>query len=131
MVWTAAMGVDEAEMLAAEGSDIMNGRAGDVKLKQSGSGSTAVACAYSEIVSSSDETPNFSRVMRSEIEGNGALGLGNGSPGNGGTSDCSIRNVFNFTMSNAYSSSEWLCGLPNVVDQAFFSNYYQSASHPV
>lgn len=64
----------------------MNGRVGEVKLKDSGAGSTTDARAYNDRVSGWEVTPNVSSVIRSDTEGNGVLGPGGGNPGNGGTS---------------------------------------------
>lgn len=66
---------------------MVNCRAGSVKLKESDTGLMAVARAYSKIRSVAEETLNVCRVMRSAIEGNGVLGPGDGSPGNGGAVD--------------------------------------------
>jgi hypothetical protein len=124
--------VSVAEVFVVEGSDMVNGRAGHVKLKDSGAGSMTVARAYNEILFGSEETLNVSIVMRSLTEGNGALGPGDGNPGNGGTAKKdSIRNAPIVTMSNTHSSYGWLHEPVNVVDQISFSNYYRSASHPV
>jgi hypothetical protein len=74
-------------MFVAGGSEMVNGRVGNVKLKESGAGSMAVARAYNETVSGLEATPNVSSVTRSMMEGTDALGPGDGSPGNEGTAE--------------------------------------------
>lgn len=78
------------EAFVVEGRDTVNGKAGEVKLKDSGTGSMIVARACNERLSRSEEMPNVSRVIKSAIEGNGVLGPGGGSPGNEGTANISF-----------------------------------------
>jgi hypothetical protein len=89
-VWTAATGVSVVEAFVVEGRDIVNGKAGEVKLNDIGTGSMIVARACNERLSGSEEMPNVSRVIKSVIEGNGVLGPGGGSPGNEGTANISF-----------------------------------------
>ena len=53
-VWIAATGMDAAELFVVEGSDIINGRGGKVRLKERGAGSMTVARAWSKVALGSE-----------------------------------------------------------------------------
>jgi len=70
---------------------MVNGNAGDVKLKKSGVGSTILARANTESVLGPEEMRNACNVISSEREGKGILWPGKGRPGIGGTMEALVR----------------------------------------
>jgi len=83
-VETDAMSRGEVEPFAA-GSETVNGKEGDVRLKVGGAGSMTVAVARRSSWFVPLDTLKDLRVMSSVMEGKGTLSPGCGSPGRGGT----------------------------------------------
>ena len=83
-VETDAMSSGEVEPFAG-GSETVNGKEGEVRLKVGGAGSMRVAVARRLSWFDPLDTLKDLRVTSSATEGKGALSPGRGSPGRGGT----------------------------------------------